>query len=104
MIAEILLLALGLYLLAGLVFAVPFALAGVGRIDPHAARGSRGFRLLIVPGTMFLWPLLAWRWMNGVREPPEEKTAHRRAAAAPRGSRRETVNAAAAAVRKGDHP
>jgi hypothetical protein len=80
MIAEILLVAAGLYLLCGLIFAIPFVLAGVGKIDPHAARGSRGFRVLIIPGTMFFWPLLARRWMKGVHEPPEENNPHRCAA------------------------
>ena len=51
--------ALGVYLVIGLLLAVPFVQAGVKRIDPHATRGSWGFRLLILPGTMFLWPLLA---------------------------------------------
>jgi hypothetical protein len=70
----------GVYLAAGLAFAIPFVLAGVKRIDPHAAHGSWGFRLLIIPGTMCFWPLLARRWMKGVHEPPEEDNPHRCAA------------------------
>ena len=80
MIAETLLIAAGIYLLVGLAFAIPFVLVGVSKIDPHAAHGSWGFRVLIVPGTMFLWPLLARRWMTGVHEPPEENNPHRCAA------------------------
>jgi hypothetical protein len=80
MIAAVFLIALGIYLACGLVFAVPFVLAGVKRIDPHAAHGSWGFRVLIFPGTIALWPLLLRRWMSGVHEPPEECNAHRRAA------------------------
>lgn len=68
------------YLLCGVIFAVPFVIAGVGRIDPHAQHGSWGFRILIAPGTILLWPLLASRWVRGVRAPPEEGTAHRCAA------------------------
>jgi hypothetical protein len=67
----------GLYLLCGIIFAVPFAIVGVGKIDPHAANASWGFRLLILPGSTLLWPLLAKRWFRGIHEPPEEKTAHR---------------------------
>jgi hypothetical protein len=67
MIAEILLLLPAIYLLCGFLFAIPFAWLGVRRIDPHAAGGSWGFRVLIVPGTMFFWPLLARRWIKGVR-------------------------------------
>ena len=80
MIAEILLITTGIYLLCGLVFAIPFVLFGAGKIDPHAKHGGWGFRLLIIPGTMFLWPLLARRWLKGVQEPPEENNPHRCAA------------------------
>lgn len=80
MIAAIFLIGLGVYLACGLLFAMPFALNGVKRIDPHAAHGSWGFRLLIIPGTMVFWPLLLKRWARGVAEPPEECNAHRRVA------------------------
>lgn len=80
MIASTIRFAIAGYLLCGLVFVVPFIIAGVGRIDPPANRGSWGFRVLIAPGTVLLWPLLAWRWLRGVSAPPEENTAHRRAA------------------------
>jgi len=80
MIAEILLIAAGIYLLCGLAFAIPFVLVGVRQIDPHATHGSWGFRLLIIPGTTFLWPVLARHWIQGIHEPPEENNPHRRAA------------------------
>ena len=87
MIAAVFLILLGIYLACGLLFAVPFALVGVSRIDPHAARGNWGFRLLILPGTMAFWPLLLRRWRIGVHEPPVEGNAHRRSAHAERSSR-----------------
>jgi membrane protein implicated in regulation of membrane protease activity len=77
MIAAAFLILLAIYLACGFLFAVPFVLVGVKKIDPHAAHGSWGFRLLIFPGAMTLWPLLLRRWKNGVHAPPEEKTAHR---------------------------
>lgn len=77
MILASLLIFLGVYLTCGFVFAILFVFVGVKRIDPHAAHGSCGFRLLIVPGTMFLWPLLAKRWLSGAHKPPEEHNAHR---------------------------
>lgn len=80
MIAVVFLILLGLYLACGLVFAIPFVLIGVKKIDPHAMHGSWGFRVLIVPGAMALWPLLLQRWASGVHEPPEECNAHRRPA------------------------
>lgn len=80
MIAAIFLMALGIYLACGFVFAIPFALVGAKKIDPHAAHGSWGFRLLVIPGAMAFWPLLLKRWASGVHEPPEENNAHRRSA------------------------
>lgn len=70
----------GLYLGIGLVFAIPFVLVGVLRMDPHARPGSWGFRLLILPGTVALWPLLLCRWLKGVSTPPAERNAHRQPA------------------------
>jgi hypothetical protein len=72
---------LGVYAALGLVFAVAFVTRGVGRVDPAAREGTWGFRLLIVPGTVALWPLLARRWLGGVAAPPAEKNPHRGAAA-----------------------
>jgi len=80
MLAAASLILLGIYLACGLGFALPFAFMGVSRIDPHAAHGTWGFRLLIIPGTLALWPILLRRWMKGVRAPPEEDTAHRKLA------------------------
>ncbi len=80
MIAEILLMVLGAYAAMGLLFAIPFVLAGVKKIDPHAAHGRWGFRLLILPGSIALWPLLLKRWAGGMHTPPAERTAHRKAA------------------------
>jgi len=70
---------LGAYLLAGLAFAPPFVIRGVGRIDPAARGASWGFRLIVVPGVVALWPLLARRWLAGA-PPPHERNAHRDAA------------------------
>lgn len=65
------------YLVLGLAFAAAFVAWGVKRIDPAATHGTWGFRLLILPGAAFLWPLLFHRWRSGIRHPPEERTAHR---------------------------
>lgn len=77
--ADIVTAALSFYLLGGVLFAVPFVLRGVNRIDPVAREGTWGFRLLILPGVVALWPLLLGRWVRG-EGPPQEKNAHRRAA------------------------
>jgi hypothetical protein len=71
---------LGIYVLLGVVFAPFFVVRGVARIDPSVQQSSWGFRLLIVPGVIALWPLLAGRWWRGVQHPPTESNAHRAAA------------------------
>ena len=68
---------LGAYLAFGILFALYFVSIGVNRIDPNAAEGSLGFRLLIIPGTILLWPILFTRLIKGQQTPPIEKTAHR---------------------------
>ena len=67
---------LGVYLLVGLLFAVPFVLRGAKAIDPSAAEGTWGFKLLVVPGVMVFWPVLLRRWMR-TEGAPEERSAHR---------------------------
>jgi len=69
-----------LYAGAGGIFAVPFVIRGVTRIDPLGAGSPWAFRLLIVPGTVVFWPLLLLRWAAGSMAPPVEVNAHRRAA------------------------
>ncbi len=46
-----------IYALCGIVFAVGFQLRGMGKIDPAAAKGTWGFRVLVMPGLVALWPL-----------------------------------------------
>ena len=65
MFAELLLNAIAAYLGIGLLFAPAFVTVGVGRIDPTARGVPVSFRLLIVPGTVALWPALARRWWKG---------------------------------------
>ena len=67
------------YLAIGAVLAPAIVFWGVRRIDPAAREGTRGFRLLIIPGIAVLWPLLLIRVLRG-GPPPEERNAHRDAA------------------------
>jgi hypothetical protein len=54
-----------LYVLGGVLFAALFHARGIARVD-HAAQGaSKGFRVLVTPGIVALWPLVWKRW----REP-----------------------------------
>jgi hypothetical protein len=59
----------------GIVFAAPFVLVGANRIDAAARGASWGFRLIVVPGVVALWPVLAWFWLRGRAHP--ERNEHR---------------------------
>lgn len=70
----------GLYAAVGLLVGLAFVAFGAAKVDP-AARGSKlGFKLLILPASIALWPLVASWWLGGRRQPPEERNPHREAA------------------------
>lgn len=60
--AELFLAMLAGYAACGLAFGILFLLRGVTRIDSAARGTSIGFRLLILPGTVALWPVLLHKW------------------------------------------
>jgi hypothetical protein len=68
------------YVGAGLVVAVPLVWAGIPRLDPAARGTTWGFRAIIIPGVVLLWPLLVARLAAGSTHPPREQNAHRRRA------------------------
>lgn len=49
------------YLALSFVVALWFAFGGVDRLDEKARGAGWGFRLLLIPGAMALWPWLLWR-------------------------------------------
>jgi hypothetical protein len=67
--AELVLLAVAGYLAAGFLFGLVFVTVGVTRIDPAARGTSAAFRLLILPGSAALWPILAARWARHKGKP-----------------------------------
>jgi hypothetical protein len=79
--------ALGAYAALGVLFAVAFLTRGIERVDPGAHGSGWGFRLVVLPGVVALWPLLLSRWMRGTQR-PIESNAHRRAAAPESGAGR----------------
>ena len=79
--AEVVVLLCTLYIACGLAFAPFFVWRGLGRIDPAAQPAGLGFRLIILPGVVALWPVLLRRWLAGSL-PPMERNAHRDAAKA----------------------
>lgn len=68
MIIEIIILTIGLYLLCGFLFAVPFVIRGVKVIDEGAEGTKWGFRLVIVPGSIIFWPLLLNKWLKSLKK------------------------------------
>ena len=68
MIVSIILIAVAVYLAAGLIFAIPFVIKGVSKVDEGAHGGSLGFRIIIIPGTMLFWPFLLKRWMKALKQ------------------------------------
>lgn len=78
--AQLLVMAMALYLASGAIFALAFLWRWVGRLDPLAAEGTLGFRVLVFPGVTVFWPLFATRLVRRVPGPPDEWTAHRAAA------------------------
>jgi hypothetical protein len=64
------------YAAAGLGFTLIFLPRGLLRVDPRVAGAPATFRLVILPGIVAFWPLFAWRWIAGARE-PIERNPHR---------------------------
>ena len=56
------------YAAIGLPTALGFLAFGLARIDP-GARGAYGFRPLLLPGLVLLWPLVLVRWAILARAP-----------------------------------
>lgn len=80
LVAEWIVMLATVYLLLGLAFAAPFLARGVQKMDSHAEAAGLAVRLILLPGTMVLWPVLLKRWLRG--DPvPVEHTAHRNGAA-----------------------
>jgi hypothetical protein len=61
-VAQAILWTVAVYAGIGAVFGTIFVTRGVGTIDPAARGAPAGFRLLIFPGCVAFWPLLARRW------------------------------------------
>jgi uncharacterized membrane protein YfcA len=75
--AQFLVGALYVYLGIGVLVAAWMHFGGLRRVDTTAARGTVGFRILITPGLVLLWPLILTRAIRGAGAPPVERNAHR---------------------------
>lgn len=66
-----------LYLGGGVLVAIVIVSFGLTRLDSEAESAGIGFRMLIFPGTIALWPILLKRYISGGGEPPLQKDPHR---------------------------
>jgi len=67
-IAIFLLSAFAVYLIPGVVFALGFVLFGVEKVDATAHGATPGFRLIIIPGAVLLWPILLRKWLKAAKK------------------------------------
>jgi hypothetical protein len=65
--ASIILLVVGAYAALGALVGVAFIVRGVSRVDPAAAGAPIGFKLLILPGAIGLWPIVLKWWLDARR-------------------------------------
>lgn len=72
--ANILALLVEAWILLGLVAAAALWWRGLAQLDPTTHSGGLGFKLVLLPGMVLLWPLLLWFWFTGSR--PTDRSAH----------------------------
>ena len=61
---EILLIIVAVYLVVGVLFVIPFLMKGLTKVDEGAQGSTIGFKIIIIPGVIVLWPLLLSKWMK----------------------------------------
>ena len=62
--AYVLVLLAGVYLLAGLLFCITILVKGLSNFDPNTRNSGVGFKLLIIPGIVAFWPFLWKKWFG----------------------------------------
>jgi len=67
LIAQIILLLALLYLVVGALFTPFFIAHGLHKIDEGTQGASLGFKIIIIPGCIMLWPVLLVKWRKKVR-------------------------------------
>ena len=56
----------------GVCIALAFVILGVTRILPQPATVTIPARVLLFPGAIALWPVVAWRWLQAARSGARE--------------------------------
>jgi hypothetical protein len=52
------------YFVSGIIFLIPFLKYGLLKIDATAKSSGWGFRVIISPGVVLLWPVLLKKWLT----------------------------------------
>lgn len=55
---------IAIWFVAGLLFALPFALFGAHKLLAAPVSMTLGARLAVIPGAIVLWPYVLWRWLR----------------------------------------
>ncbi len=79
-VAELIVSLSGLYAAIGFLVAPILIFWASERFDGSISESTRGFRLLVLPGAILLWPILLRRTWAGAGRPPVERNAHRASA------------------------
>ena len=61
-ITEFAIYALLVYVAIGLLFSIFFFRNGLTKIDEAGVGSTFGFKLIVLPGILFLWPFLLAKW------------------------------------------
>jgi hypothetical protein len=56
--------AFAFYIAIGIAVGIAFVLFGVTRALPHPTPVSAGARIVLLPGSVLLWPLVLRRWLK----------------------------------------
>lgn len=67
-IVTIILIAGAVYLSGGALFTVIFLLRGLNKVDERTHGSTAGFKIIIIPGCIVLWPVLLGKWMATVKQ------------------------------------
>jgi hypothetical protein len=67
-IAIALLIIMAVFIVCGVIFTFFFIARGLEKIDEEAAASTWGFRIIIIPGCILLWPVLLKKWIKAAKE------------------------------------
>ena len=67
-VVNIFVIALQVYVVVGLIFAIVVQAKGLKKIDPVVEGAGGWFRVITFPGIVLLWPVLLKKWLKASSE------------------------------------